>query len=88
MSFFFYGHDPPSQAIDKTHGFGPFTQWLIHGGFKIAQKFLPLNWQTTFLERFYPQKETTFLGFDKTFLGPREVCGIMRAFNAGNKDSE
>ena len=65
--FFSMGLCFPSQAIDKTHGFGPFhTNGSFMVVLKFAKNFSLLLMADNFFGR-YPQKETTFLVFDKTF---------------------
>ena len=73
----------PSQGIEQMHGFGFFSRLFMRSAFKIASKLLTLQGRQTFWNKFQPRKSNSFLVFDKSYLGLREIFGMMRTFNTG-----
>jgi lysylphosphatidylglycerol synthetase-like protein (DUF2156 family) len=72
----------PAQAIEDIKGFSKLTTTIAYLGFKIAKKVFGLHDRQRYWKKFMPKVEPTYILFNKTRIGMRDILGIIKAFNA------
>lgn len=77
----------PLHDLDKITGFGAITRFIAKLSYKITRKILKIDRRMEFWEKFYPNKEPSYLLFSKPKIGISEIFALLKALNVEFKGS-
>lgn len=70
-----------AEQLGKIEGIGAFSSWIARHSFKIAKKIFHLEGHNKFWEKFHPQSRPSYLLFDQSKVGLKEIVSLKRALN-------
>lgn len=71
----------PAAHLREINGVGYFTSKVIQAIYRLAKLVFPLEKLRKFWEKFHPQSERSFLLFSHSYIGLRDIRGLMKALN-------
>lgn len=73
----------PSAELNEIVALGKLAALLARKVYRLAYRFLKLEGQRKFWEKYHPQEEPCYLLFSKKGLGMKELSSLMHALNIG-----